>query len=301
MSEACIHANIHVPLHALPRTEKDDENNVEASKYEYDNMYEKNAIFHFGEKSDKETKDVKTKHIKGDENNKEQKQDKHDDDNSVRDFSEHHLKDQLNHLHEMTKYPDYAEFNPSSIFPQYKNNEEKPNDKTFLNDRPNKVHEDPKSQFFDLLTFLEKSYENNKGFTNEPKGNPKNDETVPINTWYNQEEHDTDKPVYFRPYIENFNTNGKGIDYILKSWPEFHRKEMKHTKSDRNKRHGDKDNADIKQKYEKKLLPILVFVHGGGFYTGSGDADLHGPEYLVSKDVIVITFNFRYNLNFINI
>ena len=40
-------------------------------------------------------------------------------------------------------------------------------------------------------------------------------------------------------------------------------------------------------------LPILVFIHGGGFAFGSGDTDLHGPEYLVSKKVIVITFNYR--------
>lgn len=43
-------------------------------------------------------------------------------------------------------------------------------------------------------------------------------------------------------------------------------------------------------------LPILVFIHGGGFAFGSGDADLHGPEYLVSKKVIVITFNYRLNV-----
>lgn len=43
-------------------------------------------------------------------------------------------------------------------------------------------------------------------------------------------------------------------------------------------------------------LPMLVFIHGGGFAFGSGDADLHGPEYLVSKGVIVITFNYRLNV-----
>lgn len=42
-------------------------------------------------------------------------------------------------------------------------------------------------------------------------------------------------------------------------------------------------------------LPILVFIHGGGFAFGSGDSDLYGPEYLVSKNVIVITFNYRYD------
>ncbi|KAH9642314.1 hypothetical protein HF086_009678 [Spodoptera exigua] len=43
----------------------------------------------------------------------------------------------------------------------------------------------------------------------------------------------------------------------------------------------------------KKGVPILVFIHGGGFQSGSGDTDLHGPEYLVSKGIIVITFNYR--------
>lgn len=41
-------------------------------------------------------------------------------------------------------------------------------------------------------------------------------------------------------------------------------------------------------------LPILVFVHGGGFLSGSGDTDIHGPEYLVGKGMIVATFNYRY-------
>lgn len=43
----------------------------------------------------------------------------------------------------------------------------------------------------------------------------------------------------------------------------------------------------------KNGVPIFVFIHGGGFQAGSGDSDLHGPEYLVSKGIIVITFNFR--------
>lgn len=44
---------------------------------------------------------------------------------------------------------------------------------------------------------------------------------------------------------------------------------------------------------EQPGLPILVFVHGGGFAFGSGDSDLHGPEYLVREGVLVITFNYR--------
>lgn len=40
-------------------------------------------------------------------------------------------------------------------------------------------------------------------------------------------------------------------------------------------------------------LPILVFIHGGGFAFGSGSTRLHGPEYLMKRDMIVITFNYR--------
>ncbi|XP_072929597.1 juvenile hormone esterase-like [Epargyreus clarus] len=43
-------------------------------------------------------------------------------------------------------------------------------------------------------------------------------------------------------------------------------------------------------------LPIIVFVHGGGFGFGSGDTDLYGPEYLIGEDVIIITFNYRLNV-----
>lgn len=49
----------------------------------------------------------------------------------------------------------------------------------------------------------------------------------------------------------------------------------------------------VPREVTSRLLPILVFIHGGGFAFGSGDADLHGPEYLVRKNIIVITFNYR--------
>uniref|UniRef100_A0A1L8D6I3 Carboxylic ester hydrolase n=1 Tax=Plutella xylostella TaxID=51655 RepID=A0A1L8D6I3_PLUXY len=43
----------------------------------------------------------------------------------------------------------------------------------------------------------------------------------------------------------------------------------------------------------KKRLPILVYIHGGGFAVGSGDSDIHGPEYFLTRDVVVVTFNYR--------
>nr|UXP72004.1 esterase [Manduca sexta] len=43
-------------------------------------------------------------------------------------------------------------------------------------------------------------------------------------------------------------------------------------------------------------LPILVFIHGGGFQSGSSNLDMHGPDYLISRGIIVITFNYRLNV-----
>lgn len=43
----------------------------------------------------------------------------------------------------------------------------------------------------------------------------------------------------------------------------------------------------------KKLLPVMVFIHGGGFVSGSGNDDMYGPEFLVRQGVILVTLNYR--------
>ncbi|KAH1000888.1 hypothetical protein HUJ04_013161 [Dendroctonus ponderosae] len=43
----------------------------------------------------------------------------------------------------------------------------------------------------------------------------------------------------------------------------------------------------------KKVLPVMVWIHGGGFTKGSGGTDLFGPDYLVEKDVVLVTLNYR--------
>ncbi|XP_049853094.1 juvenile hormone esterase-like [Schistocerca gregaria] len=43
----------------------------------------------------------------------------------------------------------------------------------------------------------------------------------------------------------------------------------------------------------KGSMPVMVWIHGGGFFSGSGNADIHGPEYLVEHGVVVVTFNYR--------
>lgn len=39
--------------------------------------------------------------------------------------------------------------------------------------------------------------------------------------------------------------------------------------------------------------PVMVWIHGGGFFMGSGNAELYGPDYIVQKDVVLITLNYR--------
>ena len=45
---------------------------------------------------------------------------------------------------------------------------------------------------------------------------------------------------------------------------------------------------------EEVRLPVMVWIHGGGFVTGEGDtAPLGGPEYLLDQQVVLVTINYR--------
>ncbi|XP_046736268.1 juvenile hormone esterase-like [Diprion similis] len=49
-------------------------------------------------------------------------------------------------------------------------------------------------------------------------------------------------------------------------------------------------------------LPVMVWIHGGGFINGSGDKFLYGPDYIIKKNVIVVTVNYRLGvLGFLNL
>lgn len=41
------------------------------------------------------------------------------------------------------------------------------------------------------------------------------------------------------------------------------------------------------------LKPVVVFIHPGGFYLGSGSSVNYGPEYLLEEDLVLVTFNYR--------
>lgn len=50
----------------------------------------------------------------------------------------------------------------------------------------------------------------------------------------------------------------------------------------------------------KQPLPVMVYIHGGGFFSGSGSE--YEPKYLIRKDVILVTFNYRLEvLGFISL
>lgn len=42
-----------------------------------------------------------------------------------------------------------------------------------------------------------------------------------------------------------------------------------------------------------QLLPVMFFIHGGGFFCGTGNPDLYGPDILLDKDIVLVTFNYR--------
>lgn len=37
----------------------------------------------------------------------------------------------------------------------------------------------------------------------------------------------------------------------------------------------------------------MVWIHGGAWVSGSGNSDYFGPDFLVDRDVILVTFNYR--------
>lgn len=45
--------------------------------------------------------------------------------------------------------------------------------------------------------------------------------------------------------------------------------------------------------HTKTYVPVMAYIHGGGFVIGNGGKLLYGAEFLVRHDVIVVTFNYR--------
>ncbi|CAH0550114.1 unnamed protein product [Brassicogethes aeneus] len=46
-------------------------------------------------------------------------------------------------------------------------------------------------------------------------------------------------------------------------------------------------------KEDSSPKPVLFWIHGGGFTSGSSTTDLYGPEYLMPENVVLVTINYR--------
>ncbi|KOB71338.1 Uncharacterized protein OBRU01_13932, partial [Operophtera brumata] len=52
-------------------------------------------------------------------------------------------------------------------------------------------------------------------------------------------------------------------------------------------------NVYTKSLHPHAKIPVMVYIHGGAFMSGSGDTDTYGPEFLIQHDVILVTMNYR--------
>lgn len=50
------------------------------------------------------------------------------------------------------------------------------------------------------------------------------------------------------------------------------------------------------QNETEPLIPVMVFIPGGGFSSGQGGLSLYGPQYLMDKDVVVVSMNYRLGI-----
>lgn len=43
-----------------------------------------------------------------------------------------------------------------------------------------------------------------------------------------------------------------------------------------------------------KLLPVMVFIHGGGYFAGSASASMVGPDHFMENgEVILVSMAYR--------
>ncbi|XP_033221006.1 cholinesterase 1-like [Belonocnema kinseyi] len=54
-----------------------------------------------------------------------------------------------------------------------------------------------------------------------------------------------------------------------------------------------RNTRNVRGSTKQKLLPVMVWIFGGGFYVGSSDSTIYGPNYLLDQDVILVSMNYR--------
>ncbi|XP_059217781.1 esterase B1 [Stomoxys calcitrans] len=61
-------------------------------------------------------------------------------------------------------------------------------------------------------------------------------------------------------------------------------------------------NVFAKKLHTLMLLPVMVYIFGGGFNEGAAIRSLYGPDYFMQKDVVLVTLNYRVDsLGFLSV
>lgn len=53
------------------------------------------------------------------------------------------------------------------------------------------------------------------------------------------------------------------------------------------------NNFKLPKNAENLSLPVIVYIHGGGFILGDATHQNWGPEFLIPYEVVVVTLNYR--------
>ena len=60
-----------------------------------------------------------------------------------------------------------------------------------------------------------------------------------------------------------------------------------------NNNNNNNNNNNSSSSGEAGLLPVLVWVHGGGYIAGSGTSDEYNPLFYLAHDIIVVSIRWR--------
>ncbi|XP_038210348.1 esterase FE4-like isoform X2 [Zerene cesonia] len=55
-------------------------------------------------------------------------------------------------------------------------------------------------------------------------------------------------------------------------------------------------NVYTKSLDTQSKIPVMVFIHGGSYDSGSGNSDMYSPDLIIQHDVILVTINYRLEL-----
>lgn len=55
-------------------------------------------------------------------------------------------------------------------------------------------------------------------------------------------------------------------------------------------------NVNVKKFNSNQGLPVMIYIHGGGFNTGDASRNAWGPDYFMMKDVVLITVGYRLGM-----